>query len=136
MRFPFTVAELPELLAVPGGSSHCIGEPDAGPLGFGQYRVPTAGVAHLSRIIVAPHARGRGIGKSLCTLLIAHAVAATAARAVTLRVYRDNAAAMAVYAGLGFACVDAESTDELSFMRVDIESSFTWKSDGTPLRLS
>ena len=50
------------------------------------------------------------------------ALNATSARAVTLRVYRDNAVAMNLYSSLGFVEVDAESTDDVLFMRMPATS--------------
>jgi len=123
LRFPFTAAELPELLAVPDAGSYCMSERDGKPLGFGQFWVVTAGAVHLGRIIVSPNERGRGLGKSLCELLIAEAVPATGATAVTLRVYLDNAPALAVYSSLGFCIVESESTDEVFFMRAEANPS-------------
>lgn len=120
LRFPFAAAELPALLTVPGGSSYCLSQDDGKLLGFGQFWVLTAGAVHLGRIIIAPDERGRGRAKSLCSLLMAQAVRATGARAVTLRVYRDNPPALAVYRQLGFVDVETESTAEVLFMRCEL----------------
>ena len=59
-------------------------------------------VVHLGRIIVSPAQRGRGKGRELCERLVARAVQATGAGAVTLRVYRDNETALGLYLRLGF----------------------------------
>jgi RimJ/RimL family protein N-acetyltransferase len=119
MPFPFAVRDLPELLRMPEGRSRVLGQADRQPaLGFGQYWVNRPGEVHLGRIIVAPEERGRGLGKQLCRLLMKEAVLQTGAEALTLRVYRDNPAAQAVYAGLGFQPLEAESDNELLFMRV------------------
>ncbi len=48
--------------------------------------------------------------------LIAKAIEATAASAITLRVYRSNLAAATLYSQLGFVAVDQLSNDELLFM--------------------
>ena len=45
------------------------------------------------------------------------AVRTTGAGSVTLRVYQDNATAHSLYLSLGFRPVEAESTEELLFMR-------------------
>ena len=44
--------------------------------------------------------------------------ARTQASTVTLRVYRDNAVAIALYTSLGFSEQEEESTQELLFMRL------------------
>ncbi|WP_321210530.1 MULTISPECIES: GNAT family N-acetyltransferase [Stenotrophomonas] len=49
--------------------------------------------------------------------LIAQAFQAAAVERLTLRVYRDNAAAVALYRSLGFEPVDAASTPTLLFMQ-------------------
>jgi ribosomal protein S18 acetylase RimI-like enzyme len=72
------------------------------------------GVAHLARIILAPDARGQGLGTTLCELLMAEAAHSTGAGAFTLRVYRDNDPALAIYERLGFAVVPGLS-DERGF---------------------
>ncbi|AVO30151.1 GNAT family N-acetyltransferase [Stenotrophomonas maltophilia] len=86
-------------------------------LGFGQYWMTDAGTAHLGRIIVSPLARGRGLGRLLMQALSAQAMHEAGVQRLTLRVYRDNAAAVALYRDLGFQQVDASSTPELLFMQ-------------------
>lgn len=119
LSFPFMAAELPVALAIPGceTSSYCLVNDGHAPLGFGQHWVFQVDAVHLGRIIVDPNARGRGLGRVLCQYLIEAALDATRARAVTLRAYRDNATAVALYESLGFSEVAAESTDEVLFMR-------------------
>jgi ribosomal-protein-alanine N-acetyltransferase len=117
LRFPFGAKELPDLLAEPRSRSVCLGEPGGAALAFGQYWGKTNGAVHLGRIIVAPQARGRGVGRRFCELLIAAALEDTAAAVVTLRVYRDNAVALRLYSGLGFVPVDAEATADTLLMR-------------------
>ena len=118
LTFPFVLADFPEQLAIPGdGDSYCLAGCDDAPCGFGQHWVATPGMVHLGRLIVAPALRGAGLGRLLCEQLIEAAVAATLAAAVTLRVYKDNQAAMALYRGLGFEEVPGESTEEVLFMR-------------------
>lgn len=119
LSFPFAAADLPAALAIPGceTSSLCLVNDDQAPLGFGQYWVFQVDAVHLGRIIVDPNARGRGLGRRLCQQLIEAAIEATRAKAVTLRAYRDNATAVALYESMGFSEVAAESTDEILFMR-------------------
>ncbi len=86
-------------------------------VGFGQAWSTQPGTVHLGRLLVAPQARGRGLGRGLVQALIAQACQAAAVERLTLRVYRDNAAAVAVYSSLGFEPVDAASTPALLFMQ-------------------
>ncbi len=86
-------------------------------LGFGQYWMTDACTAHLGRIIVSPLARGRGLGRLLMQSLGEQALREDGMQRLTLRVYRDNAAAVALYRDLGFQQVDASSTPELLFMQ-------------------
>jgi len=116
LAYPFEAAHLPQLLQVQPGASYVLCQENAGTLGFGQYRLRQPGVAHLCRIAIAPEARGKGLGKILCALLLEDAVRTCGVSAATLRVYRDNPAAQAIYAGLGFVEVEAESTPEVLWM--------------------
>jgi GNAT superfamily N-acetyltransferase len=117
--FPFTAADLPRLLAGAGGHSYCLAEGTASPLGFGQHWVLRPGAVHLGRIIIAPAVRGRGFGRLLCQLLFAQAIEATGATEVTLRVFRNSTAALSLYSSLGFSAVEAESSQEVLFLRRD-----------------
>ncbi|MFY0665089.1 MAG: GNAT family N-acetyltransferase [Natronospirillum sp.] len=114
--FPFAVQELPELISVVGGSSYCLSQ-NNDCIGFGQYWAVSEGAVHIGRIIISPTARGMGAGRLLVEKLMAQAVQTTRASTVTLRVYRDNEAALALYSSLGFTGVESESTGEVLFMR-------------------
>src|SRR4051812_14576575 len=72
LKFPFVPGRLAALLAEPGAFSYVVSreEAEAEALGFGQFWVREAGVAHLARIILAPGARGQGLGSTLCRLLM------------------------------------------------------------------
>ena len=120
--FPFADADLPRLLAAIGEESFCLAEGPAVACAFGQYWVNSPGNVHLGRIIVSPVLRGQGLGRLLCQLLMANAVQGTGARAITLRVYRDNPAAIALYLSLGFAVVSSESTATVLFMQAQADS--------------
>jgi ribosomal protein S18 acetylase RimI-like enzyme len=115
--YPFLPAELPVLLAVPGGGSYCLAD-DAGgsPVGFGQYWPRPDGTVHLLRIIIRPESRGQGLGRELCGQLLSRAVKSAPAQAVTLNVYRDNLVAVALYERLGFAIVPEKSKGDALFM--------------------
>lgn len=118
--FPFTAEGLPALLQV-AGCTTCVlvhaDDPESRMLGFGQYWPRPGDAVHLARLIIDPNRRGLGLGRRLCLALMQHAVAATGAQAVSLRVFRNNAAAVALYTGLGFVPVAAESTDAVLLMR-------------------
>jgi ribosomal protein S18 acetylase RimI-like enzyme len=102
LTFPFAPEALEGLLAVATGASFALEDGTGALVGFGQYWVREPGAVHLGRIVVAPDHRGRGLGGDLCRRLMAEALAATGAASLTLRVYRGNAAARALYASLGF----------------------------------
>jgi len=118
LKYPFKPAQLPRLLAEPGANSRVMSRGPAAPaLGFGQFWVRDPGVAHLARIILASTARGQGLGTTLCELLMAEAARVTAATAFTLRVYRDNDPALAIYERLGFSVVPDLSDERVFAMR-------------------
>lgn len=114
--FPFLAAELPQLLAVPGGESYCLASEGDPPLGFGQYWPRPGDTIHLLRIIVSPMSRGKGLGRELCGQLIARALAATPTHSLTLNVYRNNEAAVALYEHHGFNVVPEKSNGDALFM--------------------
>lgn len=120
LPFPFAATDLPALLAVPGGgeASYCLSDDAGAACGFGQHWVQQPGAVHLGRIIVAPQARGRGLGRLLCQQLIGAARHSTGAATVTLRAYRDNSSAVKLYSTLGFVELAAQSTDDVLFMRL------------------
>ena len=70
-------------------------------MAFGQRLQRSAGRAHLTRVIVRPEARRRGLGRALVGELLARARTAGYLRA-SLNVNEDNPAALALYQGLGF----------------------------------
>jgi ribosomal-protein-alanine N-acetyltransferase len=128
LPYPFTADALEALLALPGinVSSFSLVDAQGCLCGFGQFWQPlpaavSASAAiensvHLGRIIISPHQRGRGLGRALMEQLITKAIEATAASAITLRVYRSNVAAATLYRQFGFVAVDALSNEELLFM--------------------
>ena len=82
---------------------------------FGQLFLKETGFLHLARIIVDPGQRGRGYGKILCRKLIDAAQRQGNAK-FSLNVYRENAAAVRLYAALGFREVDEKSNEVLCHM--------------------
>jgi ribosomal-protein-alanine N-acetyltransferase len=124
MPFPFAAEDLSALLAVPGAaeSGHVLTDDIGAVSGFGQYWVAQHGAVHLGRLVVAPAARGRGLGRELCTQLITAALQATGARVVTLRAYRDNVAAVKLYESLGFREEPVGSSAAVLFMKMPAAS--------------
>jgi len=120
IQLPFTGADLQQQLTVADTVSFTLTDGTPVALGFGQLWLRDGDAARLMRIIVAPPLRGLGVGRELCRLLILHAFDVIGARAVTLAVYRDNAAALAFYQSLGFEAVDSRSTAESLIMRLDL----------------
>ncbi len=120
IQFPFTATELQQQLAIADTETFTLTDGGPATLGFGQIWLRDGNAARLMRIIVAPPLRGLGVGRTLCRLLIAHAADVIGARAVTLAVYRDNVAALALYRSLGFVPEDSRSTEESLLMRLDL----------------
>ena len=120
LPFPFSVAELPQLLTAYEERSYCLAEGKASPLGFGQHRTSQPNTVHLCRIIIAPSARGQGLGRLLCQLLMAQATQA-GAKQITLGVFRVNAAAVTLYSSLGFTTVESKSNNESIFMQINLK---------------
>lgn len=117
-QFPFVPAELPALLHLKQEHSYSMVAANDALRAFGQFSVKDGRTAHLGRIIVAPAERGRGMGRILLELLIREARRSVAPEFITLRVYRDNAPARTLYAGLGFTEVEAESDANVLAMRL------------------
>lgn len=119
LRWPFTGGTLPALLAAPNATSRVLGPPDEPPLGFGQHWPRDDGAVHLGRLLVAPGLRGRGFGRLLLERLIAEVRDRHGAVPITLRVYRDNAPALALYMRFGFRPLDDAGDADVAFMRLD-----------------
>lgn len=115
--FPFSASELAHLLSIDGIESYCLVEETSDICGFGQFWITSPGAVHLGRIIVSPAKRGEGYGRILCQQLIEKAVRKTGAKEMTLRVYRDNLAALSLYSDLGFLVDNINSTQDVLFMK-------------------
>jgi phosphinothricin acetyltransferase len=98
--FPLKVSALAAQIEMAEAINVAI-EDKQGIAAFGQALARGPGRAHLGRIIVRPDARRRGLGRILIKALLARAEAAGRPLA-TLYVYSDNAAAIRLYASLGF----------------------------------
>jgi len=120
--YPFAADDLSRLLVVPlpGGASSwsLVGERNE-LLAFGQLWEREPGCAHIGRVIVDPGVRGKGVGRSLCSQLMAMAAVDGFGR-ISLRVYRDNASAVRLYMSLGFIEVASEANDEVMLMQAAI----------------
>jgi len=125
VRFPLELSALPDQIGMAGAINVAL-EDDQGLAAFGQALPRPPGCAHLARVIVRPGARRRGLGRALVEALLARAEVAGLSP-VTLNVYRDNAAAAALYAELGFRCVERPDGDSASpgicFMQHGIDPS-------------
>lgn len=71
------------------------------PLAFGQF-YRRLHCCHLGRLIVAPHARGRGVGQQLIRKLAVQARDALHLELCSLFVLKNNLAAKALYEKMGF----------------------------------
>ena len=109
VTFPFHASGLERQLQVAGSKSYALRR-QSETLAFGQHWVTAPSSVHLGRLIVAPGHRGKGLGRELYQHLMAAGKAASGARSVTLRVYRDNTMVLALYLSLGFQ-VEAEERD-------------------------
>ncbi len=83
--------------------------------------------AHVWGVYVAPAARGTGTGRTLLAAALGFAANQLGVRQVTLGVNEQNAAAIALYRGLGFEtfgvergflCIDGVLHDELQMVRI------------------
>ncbi|MHC1653598.1 GNAT family N-acetyltransferase [Stenotrophomonas maltophilia] len=117
VAFPLAPDAFAQVLALAARPARVLLDEQGDCVGFGQYWLTDPDVAHLGRIIVSPQARGRGLGRRLVQRLGAEALRSPGVRRLTLRVYRDNAAALALYRDLGFKPVEAASTPEVLFMQ-------------------
>lgn len=96
---PWTPKDIAELVASPGVAAIAAGEPDRFE-GFVLVR-SVAGEAEILTLAVRPTARRQGIGRALVEA--AAAAAAAGSDILWLEVAADNEAALALYAGAGFA---------------------------------
>ena len=79
-------------------------------LGLGQIRIFENKRGHLSRIIVNPESRGKGIGSIFCTELINKAKQLEC-KTISLNVNKDNEIAQRLYKKLGFIVPTKKSED-------------------------
>ncbi|SHG26989.1 Acetyltransferase (GNAT) family protein [Microbulbifer donghaiensis] len=100
-RYPFTTETFLEDCRWPELASYTLVDSAGAPSAFGQY-YERLGHCHLGRLIVAPQARGCGLGKQLIRQLVGTGCDALHLDRCSLFVLRNNGAALALYQGLGF----------------------------------
>ena len=99
------------------------------PLGYGELWLdPEEDEVELARIILAPAARGRGLGRVLTLALLAEA-RGTGHADVFLRVHPDNRPALRCYQGAGFVPVAPETAAEWN---VPQPVDYLWLQPGEP----
>jgi RimJ/RimL family protein N-acetyltransferase len=125
LEFPFAAGSLPSLLGATPDNSFCLVDITTDVVGFGQISSRAPSTVHLARIIVAPDSRGLGIGHVPCDRLIEKARQSFGASAFTLRVYPDNAPAIAVYTRLGFVAVGTDQSSGIVLMEMKANNNWT-----------
>jgi ribosomal protein S18 acetylase RimI-like enzyme len=85
----------------PSSSSSTAAAADAPILGYVIYSTSSL-ACHVSKVVVVPEERRRGLGRALVRAALAAAVSERRVRAATLHVNAANAPALALYASLGF----------------------------------
>jgi GNAT superfamily N-acetyltransferase len=93
-----TMAEMLALIAVPAGALLLVDE--TGAAAAAALMLVTGGLAMLVKVVVAPQARGKGLGRRVVTSALGWA-AAQGADEVFLHALADNAPAIALYRSLG-----------------------------------
>jgi ribosomal protein S18 acetylase RimI-like enzyme len=99
-------------------------------VGFAQLLRKTKQRLHTSRIIVAPHRRGDGLGRNLCRALIERTIELGYPQ-ISLYVYQDNQTAINLYQNLGFQERNKPREDkpvkDTIYMELDLESCLVYK---------
>lgn len=101
-RWPATPESFWEDINVTDATTFALTSPDSDVLGLGQVRHREQTYGHIARVIVSPHHRGLGLGRSLCTSLMREAPKLHPITAYSLFVYDDNTTAISLYESLGF----------------------------------
>ena len=114
--WPLAAESLAQALAMPQRQDWVLRDAAGQTVAFGQHWHRCSGSVHIGRLIVNPARRGQGWGRCLCQALMAQARADSGCRMVTLRVFRHNSVAVALYRSLGFVADEAASSDELLLM--------------------
>ncbi|MBS61718.1 GNAT family N-acetyltransferase [Salinisphaera sp.] len=100
VSYPIDKAQLAEQIEWDRADAFClVGTQEL--LGFGQVMPKPRNRLHFARLIVSPSHRCQGYGLELVNALLRWALARQP-KSISLNVFRDNAAAIAVYRRLGF----------------------------------
>ena len=116
LRWPLMPESLPQALAMPQRQDWVLCDARGQMVAFGQHWPRCAGSVHIGRLIVNPAKRGQGFGRCLCQALMTQARADSGCRRVTLRVFRHNSVAVALYRSLGFVADETASSADLLLM--------------------
>jgi len=109
-RYPFDEATFQEDSRILGLPSWSLAGSDGSLSAFGQYYL-RAGRCHLSRLAVAPHLRGHGIGSALVRELCQLGCAAFGVASCSLFVLPGNESALRLYHRLGFVAAPYPEPD-------------------------
>ncbi|WP_411107745.1 GNAT family N-acetyltransferase [Streptomyces sp. cmx-4-9] len=108
--WPLDDAELTAYAAEPGRRTWTAVSPGAGPVGHCSFLG-----TRLGRVLIAPAARGRGLGRHLVSLAVERGFGELALPEISLGVWAHNTAALRIYEKLGFQTVqvveDVEEVD-------------------------
>ena len=102
-----------------GHNTFALVDVDGSLAGYGQTLPHEPARVHLGRIILAPEARGQGVGRVLVGALIGAARENFHAAAITLNVYRENLPAVRLYRSLGFVVALEDEAQGSYAMRLD-----------------
>ncbi|WP_375055125.1 GNAT family N-acetyltransferase [Zobellella sp. DQSA1] len=100
-RFPLTEAQLEQAVRERAGAT--VVELDGDVVGFADfYRWQHGGACAIGNVMVAPQARGRGVGRYLIQQMVVLATSRYQAREVQVSCFNQNLAGLLFYPRLGF----------------------------------
>lgn len=114
--FPLTPAQLQGAIAQRSDST--VVELDGAVVAFANFYRWAQGSCAIGNVIVAPAARGRGVGRYLIERMIELAFAKHQAAEVTVSCFNGNVAGLLLYPSLGFRPYAIEERQDRSGMRV------------------
>ncbi|MFD9334053.1 GNAT family N-acetyltransferase [Streptomyces sp. NPDC060028] len=124
-RWPLDDAQLDAYAAEPGRHvwtavpAHTAHDPEARPIGH-----VSLGGTRLGRVLIAPEARGQGLGGALVSLVIERAFGELALPSLGLGVWAHNTPALRIYEKLGFRTeeilADVEEVDGVPWTAVQM----------------
>jgi ribosomal protein S18 acetylase RimI-like enzyme len=127
VKFPIKLDQLIEAIEFDKTHTYSLSD-ENNLLALGQIRIFENKRGHLSRIIVNPEYRGKGIGRIICREIIDKAKQLNC-KTISLNVNKENQAARNLYRKLGFI-VPAKQTDDLreDVIYMELEKRFYNKS--------